>query len=332
MDRLLLNGLRRGGARRGGGQVNPMALLLLARVLQQVHALPVKPPVTLGLMALQAWVFLANPLRVRGLHQVCLSAHEVLRFGEPWRVLVAPLVHASDYHLAYNLSSFLYKGVLMEQRVGSARFAALLLALALAAGLIFLAAALLAGRPDECVVGFSAVIFALKVLVNYDLEDPDAQSSLFGLRLPSRHVVWAELLLVQLLMPHSSWLAHASGVAAGFLVLALRDLRLASGRGLFDWLPREPATYGRGTWGAAPEPRAEAHPRRPQQQQGAQYQQQQHPPTTARQPASQTDSGQPAQTDSGQPAPRDSGGSGGAYSLSAEELRQRRIDRFSTAR
>jgi rhomboid domain-containing protein 1 len=314
MDRLLLHGLGRGGgARRGAGQVNPMALLLLARVLQQVQALPVKPPVTLGVMALQAWVFLANPLRLRGLHQVCLSAHEVLRFGEPWRVLLAPLVHASDYHLAYNLSSFLYKGVLMEQRAGSAQFAALLLALALASGLIFVAAAMVTGRPDECVVGFSGVIFALKVLVNYDLEDPAAQSSLFGLRLPSRHVVWAELLLVQLLMPHSSLLAHASGVTAGFLVLALRELRLASGRGLFDWLPREPATYGRGTWGAAAQPP-------PQAQQPWQQQQQQQP--TAAYAA--------ARGPSSQPAPQAE--AGGAYSLSAEELRRRRVDRFSTGR
>ena len=47
---------------------------------------------------------------------------------------------------------------------------------------------------DQCAVGFSSVIFALKVLVN-----SDSVASMLDLS------VWSELLIIQLLVPNASF-------------------------------------------------------------------------------------------------------------------------------
>ena len=57
---------------------------------------------------------------------------------------------------------------------------------------------------DQCAVGFSSVIFALKVLVN-----SDSLASIFDLS------AWSELLIIQLLVPNASFIGHLAGILAG---------------------------------------------------------------------------------------------------------------------
>ncbi len=59
----------------------------------------------------------------------------------------------------------------------------------------------------QCAVGFSSVIFALKVVVN------SYESGVLGFFDPT---VWFEVVLIQILVPNASLIGHVAGVVAGF--------------------------------------------------------------------------------------------------------------------
>jgi hypothetical protein len=252
-----------------GGASAPLAIMLL-QLADQIRSSPAKPPVTLGLVALQVVRRLhhdfarcsatvarmtlqchgAHPhaIAVRGtyllrrlqylyatgtyanaVNSVCFSAGRVLAGGlaSPAvrrALLLSPLLHLTDAHLFYNMSSFLYKGMKLERQYGSVKFAALLVALALASqaatvGLAVAAAAL--DFPEwmyECGVGFSGVIFALKPLVN---TDEPGHSNVLGFSVPTRHLAWAELLLAYVVSPNSSFVGHLGGLLAGIGFLSV---------------------------------------------------------------------------------------------------------------
>lgn len=70
----------------------------------------------------------------------------------------------------------------------------------------------------QCAVGFSGVIFALKVLHSHYF--PVADSYIFGLfPIPSQYACWAELGLIQLLVPNASFIGHLSGILVGLLYI-----------------------------------------------------------------------------------------------------------------
>jgi hypothetical protein len=66
------------------------------------------------------------------------------------------------------------------------------------------------------IVGISAVLFALKTVLNLDPNSP-RDSIIYGIRLPTRYVAWAELLIIQLLVPNASFAGHLAGIVAGLL-------------------------------------------------------------------------------------------------------------------
>ena len=72
---------------------------------------------------------------------------------------------------------------------------------------------------NQCAVGFSGVLFALKVLVNHHFSDPDETSHTFGFDIPKKAAVWTELLIIQLIVPKASFLGHLAGILAGFVYL-----------------------------------------------------------------------------------------------------------------
>ena len=78
------------------------------------------------------------------------------------RLLLSPLHHVDDWHLYFNMASFLWKGIRLEQRLGGAWFLYLLSVFSLLTGLVYLAleAALTELAQDQsysltCAVGFS---------------------------------------------------------------------------------------------------------------------------------------------------------------------------------
>lgn len=214
---------------------NAQLIWLLLYLWGQISAMPNKPPVTLGLIGLQIYAFMMgygpnvssffSSWTTSAGSDDCLSAAKVLNAGllapsSIRRILLSPFLHADDYHLYYNMTSFLWKGYQLEQLYGSEHFALVIGALAMLTQAIYLALAVVAdavlgwGWSNECAVGFSGVLFALKMILNID---SSGNTYLYGISVPTKHAAWAELILIHLLVPNASFVGHLAGIIAGLL-------------------------------------------------------------------------------------------------------------------
>lgn len=206
-------------ARRRG--LDPIALFLGLQLAQRVEQLPVKPPVTLGLMALMALLFFApHDFAAFGvpatLEEAAFVPRLVYEYGEWHRIWTSCLVHVTSTHLMYNLGSLLLKGAALESVLGSERFVAVTAVVALTTQLIFLALSMFDRRAYEtATVGFSGVLFAFKVLLSRVDEGGRGLAGFFRLDVPWDQIIWIELLWSYLLTPGSSLLGHLSGIVAG---------------------------------------------------------------------------------------------------------------------
>lgn len=188
-------------------------LLLLAELSRSSHL----PPVTLIVIILNVVIYFdIFPLfgLSGNLQSVCVSTHAVLDQGDYMRILLAPLFHGDDMHLYYNMASFLYKGQRLESFFGSRYFALLLTILTVSSSLMLVIlgqiAASVLDNPEylfTCAVGFSAVIFALKVITTHYTPHYASHSLLGGfIPISAKYAVWAELFLIQLVTPNVSFL------------------------------------------------------------------------------------------------------------------------------
>ena len=121
------------------------------------------------------------------------------------------------------MASFLWKGISLERSLGTAGFLYVLAVFSVLTNIILVALDMLFanvfGDPSylyTCAAGFSGVIFALKVLTTYNL--PSGTSYVMGMfPVPVRYACWAELLLIQLLVPNASFTGHLAGILVGLL-------------------------------------------------------------------------------------------------------------------
>ena len=192
--------------------------LLLAELSRTSHI----PPVTLAVIALNVLIYFdIFPLfgLSTNLQSVCISTHSVLDQGDYKRILLAPFFHGDDYHLYYNMASFLSKGQQLEYFFGGSQyFATLLVILTVASSLMIVIlgqlAASLFDNPEylfTCAVGFSAVIFALKVITTHYTPHQNASSWLGGfIPVSTKYLVWFELVFIQLITPNVSFLGQSS--------------------------------------------------------------------------------------------------------------------------
>ncbi|CAB3372925.1 Hypothetical predicted protein [Cloeon dipterum] len=141
---------------------------------------------------------------------VCLNARDIIRNKEYRRLFLSAVEHGDDMHLYYNMLSFLVKGRSLERRMGSKNFLLTLAVLTVLTSCYYvgLGWALTHFTNDVyytkvCAVGFSGVIFALKVLTS---EQQDTSM---------RYAVWSELILIYLMVPGSSFMGHLAGILAG---------------------------------------------------------------------------------------------------------------------
>eukprot|EP01111_Echinosteliopsis_oligospora_P019706 TRINITY_DN9659_c0_g1_i1.p1 TRINITY_DN9659_c0_g1~~TRINITY_DN9659_c0_g1_i1.p1 ORF type:complete len:277 (-),score=21.18 TRINITY_DN9659_c0_g1_i1:63-893(-) len=179
------------------------------------------PPVTLAVLALNVCIYLFNPLD-HDIGQICILPSLILSdFHNLSRLIFAPFYHLHDYHLYYNMSSLLLKGRTLEPIVGSFMFGCLVAVFSIACSIALVGLSyiltIITGDISynyTCTAGFSAVLFALKVVVND--RDPDSRRYLMGIPVQTRYLAWAELLLIHLLVPQSSFLGHLSGIIIGY--------------------------------------------------------------------------------------------------------------------
>ncbi|XP_034404827.1 rhomboid-related protein 4 [Cyclopterus lumpus] len=198
-----------------------LGLMLLASQVFQM-GLDNIPPVTLGVLGLNVYLYLfpAAPLM-----QACVSVQQAYWLKDWRRLLLSPLHHADDWHLYFNMLSFLWKGTKLEQRLGGPWFLYLLSVFSLLTGLVYLVleAALTELTQDQsysmaCAVGFSGVLFALKVLSNH--YHPGGASYVMGFSVSNRYVSWVELVLIHITSPGTSFVGHLAGILVGLLYTA----------------------------------------------------------------------------------------------------------------
>jgi rhomboid domain-containing protein 1 len=202
------------------GAVRLLLPLALA-VWQQVQRLDFFPFATLATLALNVFVFLQTD--GRSVLPYCLSAHKVLRGGALATLLLNTFVHADAVHIYYNALSFLHKGVQLERALGAGGLAALLAQCCALTPLLYIALQEVGARAApglvstrDCAVGFSGVIFALKVVCQAHFPAPGAVA---GIPLPPQLLAWGELVAISLLTPNASFVGHLAGILAGLAVV-----------------------------------------------------------------------------------------------------------------
>ncbi|CAL9109414.1 unnamed protein product [Musa textilis] len=222
-----------GGGGGGGawGRLSKGLLPLLAlQAASEFHRIGRKPPVTAGLLLANSLIYLRPAFVDRllpTLYEVSFNPHLILKHGDLKRFFLSPFYHVGDAHLFYNMTSLLWKGIQLETSMGSAQFASMVAALlGMSQGItLVLARSLLlffdyeAAYYNQFSVGFSGVLFAMKVVLN---AHSDEYAYLHGIVVPARHAAWAELILIQLFVPGVSFLGHLGGILAGLLYLHLR--------------------------------------------------------------------------------------------------------------
>ncbi|XP_023498240.1 rhomboid-related protein 4 isoform X2 [Equus caballus] len=177
------------------------------------------PPVTLATLALNIWLFL-NPLK--SLYNSCLSVEKCYQQKDWQRLLLSPFHHADDWHLYFNMASMLWKGINLERRLGSKWFAYIIITFSLLTGVVYLflefALAEFMDEPDfrrNCAVGFSGVLFALKVLNNHYC--PGGFVNVLGFPVPNKFACWAELVAIHFISPGTSFAGHLAGILVGLM-------------------------------------------------------------------------------------------------------------------
>lgn len=195
-----------------------LGLMLLASQVFQVGLNNI-PPVTLAVLGLNVYLFLfpAAPLM-----RACVSVQQAYWFKDWRRLLLSPLHHADDWHLYFNMVSFLWKGTKLERRLGGAWFIYLLSVFSLLTGLVYLVleAVLTELTQDQsysmaCAVGFSGVLFALKVLNNH--YHPGGVTYVYGFPVSNHYASWVELILIHITAPGTSFVGHLAGILVGLL-------------------------------------------------------------------------------------------------------------------
>ena len=281
--------MRRDGRHRGFNPTqNPLLIMLLMQIYQELSRLEIKPIVTIALLVLNIGTYMfpyqeilgiyiydvgrnsLNPRKIvnsflygveenvlvrDGLNQMgrwfaSLFPDNPLRFpGQQAsgslltvsynRLLLSSVIHNDDMHLYYNMLSLLFKGINLERHMGSEEFLFLVVfSLVISHTLhVIISYSLFEiiglssadAKYDTNSIGFSAVLFSLKFVWNhFDLCE---LSNIWGINVLTKYAAWAELLVISIVSPNTSFLGHFSGILAGVLYIHVaRPLLLYSGR------------------------------------------------------------------------------------------------------
>ena len=187
------------------------------------------PPVTLGVVAVNIAAFLRPEFSGRyryrwiwpSIEEICINAGSVWYYKEWKRLILSPFFHLDEWHIYYNMASFLWKGISLEAHFGSGYFLYVILVFSVLSNITYCGIQYILSEfyldtsyVWQCAAGFSGVIFALKVVTTYGM--PPHTSYIMGfIPIPSRHAAWAELILISILVPRASFVGHLAGILVG---------------------------------------------------------------------------------------------------------------------
>ncbi|KAL1140070.1 hypothetical protein AAG570_000002 [Ranatra chinensis] len=182
------------------------------------------PPVTLATVVSQALLYMGFIDVPWSKWDVCISGTKILKEGDYKTLFLSVIEHGDDMHLYYNMISFLIKGRTLEKKYGSINFALLLVVLTVMTSLWYVALSVAGAKLftdpsilNSCAIGFSGVIFALKLITT--LENSDGYGYVQGFRVPTQYTAWAELIAIHLLVPNASFIGHLAGILAGLIYM-----------------------------------------------------------------------------------------------------------------
>ncbi|CAB1348414.1 unnamed protein product, partial [Coregonus sp. 'balchen'] len=152
------------------------------------------PSVTLAVLGLNVYLFL------------CWASTSTSRCASLLAWGLSPLHHLDDWHLYFNMASFL------------SFYACLLAVFSLLTGMIYLLReiGLSAITQDHSYSIQSA--FRLKMLSNH--YHPGGVSYVMGVLVANRYASWVELVLIHVTSPGTSFVGHLAGILVGFLYTA----------------------------------------------------------------------------------------------------------------
>lgn len=202
------------------GRIPELGLFLLAYQLIQNIGLTSLPPVTLVSILTQVGVY----LNIINVPRLCISGAGVALDREYLRLIIPSIRHTHDIHLYYNMVSLAWKGLELEKRLGSAKFLVTLIILTLVSSIFYVVLAV-AGADlledhslmTQCAIGFSGVLFGMKVLNTHYSNQEQQRTSFFGFLVPMKFAVWLELIIIQVMVPNSSFMGHLGGIMAGLV-------------------------------------------------------------------------------------------------------------------
>ena len=197
-------------------------MLLLGAQIMQIGTDRI-PPVTLATVILNAVIYMRLLPFLPSVYGACTSNVNVLRDKQWQRLLLSSFYHLDDMHLYFNMVSFIWKGLILERTLKSRKFLIIIAIFSVLTQLVMLGlnqafAEMFTNDQYKytCAAGFSAVIFALKVLTTSSSND---NVSVMGLPIgvPSKYACWVELILIQFLVPNASFTGHLAGILVGLL-------------------------------------------------------------------------------------------------------------------
>ena len=230
---------------------NGLVMMMLFQIYHQMDQAGVFPPLTIILIAVNVYIHLnrgsyggifnfnhfQRSSVFSGLYELfngnaissyCLHPQKIIRHWN-WkeeidyqRLLFSGFIHADDRHLYYNMLSFCWKGMHLEPLFGAFDYTVLVAySLVVSHSLFVIIASALdyAGFDNTissyntCAVGFSAVIFSLKYV--WTQYSSDGYSRILGFSIPLKQATWAELVIISIISPQSSFLGHLCGILAG---------------------------------------------------------------------------------------------------------------------
>ncbi len=224
-------GHRRGHRRGAGGNLGLLLLgLQFFRFIQYLSSHDEFIPTTLVVMGINVLMFVRP--NIKGIHRAlryiswpsvkssCISVQSVWYQGKWERIVLAPFIHGDSFHLYYNMASFMWKSRTLERHYGTPYYAYLTTVFTLLCSLMYLLINFAMAEMFDtfsyiktCAVGFSGVIFALKVVTTH--LEPPGMSGVFGIPIPKRLAVWGELIVISVLFPNASFTGHLAGILVG---------------------------------------------------------------------------------------------------------------------